>query len=75
MYSLCKETYDKKERSVKESTLIKESDSLGELKVLAMKLSIEDKYSDVMWLNSPDLNYYELMLNNEIRFVIKKNEE
>lgn len=71
MYSLCKETYDKKEQAVKESKLIKESEAVEELKSLAMRLAIDEKYSDVMWLNSPDFNYYELTLNNEYRFVIR----
>jgi hypothetical protein len=74
MYSLCKETYDKSHQVVKESKLIKESDTIGELKSLAVRLAIEDKYSDMMWLNSPDLNYCELTLNEEFRFVIRKIE-
>lgn len=72
MYSLCKETYDKSDQVVKESKLIKESDNIGELKSLAVRLAINDKYSDMMWLNSPELNYCELTLHGECRFVIKQ---
>ena len=72
MYSLCKETYDKIEQIVKESNLIKESDNIGELKSLAVRLAIDDKYSNMMWLNRPDLHCYELTLNKECRFLIKK---
>ncbi len=72
MYRLSKIKSLGGDKSNPESEIIKEAESVQELKHLGMKIAIEDKEPDTMWLNSPDLNYYDLRVGDKYKLVIKK---
>jgi hypothetical protein len=57
------------------STIVMESDSIDSLKSEARRLAILGGCSanDQFWVRIPDLNYYELNLDDKCKFIIRES--